>query len=513
MAATINGQPVRLVFNTVGADSALFRTAAERLKLRLTEPAADVKPAPGFMRAATTEPLDFAIGTVSGRARFLVVDPPSLGKSLPEEDGLLSWYGLRNNVFVFDASNLSFAVGDQVPRDATSWPRFPQRAEALALGFEVGGEGPRHGVVYVVTGDDRGVALGPALWEKWVAAHADQPATMVVSMGLTGRVTVRKEMWASEIAIGSLVLTDVPVREMDVEEPSFAVLTDGVATLGLYALRRLDFVMDGTNRVVYARARGGPVPAYPHNQLGAAFAPKDAQGEVLLAHVAPASPAYLAGIRDEDVLLKIDDLDATQWRSEPRFLRVLRTLLWERPPGSTYRLTLKRGEREYQASVVLKHLLGPEERTGGDLAAQPGVAGTTSLAEIRARAEQGNAVAQSALGSVFLVGGLGVAKDEAEAARWFRQAAEQNHREAQYRLSTCYHEQLGVAKDDAEAYKWSLLAAAQGDESAKRLMSQLAEQLPPKQIFEGQKWARNFKPRAVPLVKNLSPDTPFLPTR
>ena len=693
MAATINGQPVRLVFSTTGTDSALFRTAAERLGLKLTDGPSEAQPAPGGVRTLLTEPLDFAIGSLSGRVQFQVVDTPRFGKSLAEEDGVLSWYGLRNQVFVFDAPKIGLDIRDQVPRGATNWPKFPQRADALTLGFEVGGEDPRHDVVYVVTGDERGVALRHSLWEKWVATHADQPATVVVSVNFSGGVTVGKEMWAREIAIGSLVLTHVPVREMEAQEESSPLLAEGAATLGLFALRRLDFVLDGTNRVVYARARGGPVPAYPHNQLGAAFAPKDAQGDLLLAHVALASPAYLAGIRDQDVLLKIDDLDATQWRTDSRFPRVLRTLFWECPPGTAYRLTLKRGEREYQATVVLKRILGAEEQIDRDLSVQPDAAGPGSLAELRARAEQGEALAQSALGTVFLLGSLGVAtdeaeamkwyrraadqqyaeaqnnlavcydrglgvpknpaqaarwyrraaeqnhapaqtslgacylngagvakddregvkwflkaaaqnnavaqgnlgncyangrgvardeaeavkwyrraaeqrdaeaqnnlgacyltglgvakdeaegvkwlrrsaeqehaeaqnnlgacyvtgqgvaKDEAEAAQWFRKAAEQNHPEAQYRLSTCYHEQLGVAKDDAEAYKWSLLAAAQGDENAKKLVSLLAEHLPPKQILEGQKWARNFKPRGIPLAQSLSPGASFSPTR
>ena len=43
----------------------------------------------------------------------------------------------------------------------------------------------------------------------------------------------------------------------------------------------------------------------------------------------------------------------------------------------------------------------------------------------------------------FLLGvayanGVGVAKDEAEAVKWYRKAAEQNHAQAQYNLGVCY---------------------------------------------------------------------------
>lgn len=151
---------------------------------------------------------------------------------------------------------------------------------------------------------------------------------------------VKQEMWASEISIGSLILKDVPVREEDTKE-SLAWKSDRAATLGLFALLRLDLVVDGVNRVVYARPREEPAPAYPHNRLGAVFVPRDMESDPLLAHVAPGSPAYLAGIRDNDVLLKIDDLDVTRWRTDPQVMPLSR--FWERSAGTALKLALKRG--------------------------------------------------------------------------------------------------------------------------------------------------------------------------
>ena len=53
----------------------------------------------------------------------------------------------------------------------------------------------------------------------------------------------------------------------------------------------------------------------------------------------------------------------------------------------------------------------------------------------------------------------------------------------------------GVAKDPVEAYKWVSLAARQGDEKAKKTMTTLENKMTPEQIAEGQKRAREFKPR------------------
>src|SRR6266545_3594252 len=112
----------------------------------------------------------------------------------------------------------------------------------------------------------------------------------------------------------------------------------------------------------------------------------------------------------------------------------------------------------------------------------------------RKAAEQNLARAQKNLGICYDKG-EGVAKDQTEAVKWFRKAAEQNLAKAQYNLSVCYENGTGVAKDNCEAYKWLLLAARQGDEDAKKYMTVLESRLTPEQIAEGQKRAREFKPR------------------
>ena len=72
------------------------------------------------------------------------------------------------------------------------------------------------------------------------------------------------------------------------------------------------------------------------------------------------------------------------------------------------------------------------------------------LAELRARADQGDADAQSILGGMY-ANGQGVAKDEVEAVKWYRKAAEQNHAAAQFALGGCYYTGQGVEKDYTEA--------------------------------------------------------------
>jgi hypothetical protein len=102
------------------------------------------------------------------------------------------------------------------------------------------------------------------------------------------------------------------------------------------------------------------------------------------------------------------------------------------------------------------------------LPAQQSEADHKLLAEVRAEAERGDAQSQLLLGGVFDYGLLGVAKDEAEAAKWWRKAAEQNHVEAQCCLGFCYKHGHGVARDEAEAVKWYRKAAQQNYSQAQR---------------------------------------------
>jgi TPR repeat protein len=83
------------------------------------------------------------------------------------------------------------------------------------------------------------------------------------------------------------------------------------------------------------------------------------------------------------------------------------------------------------------------------------------IAEIKAKAETGNAEAQLELAKCYK-NGNGVKKDDAEAAKWCRKAAEQGVADAALNLGTCYEFGEGVQKDMGEAAKWYRKAADRG---------------------------------------------------
>ena len=110
----------------------------------------------------------------------------------------------------------------------------------------------------------------------------------------------------------------------------------------------------------------------------------------------------------------------------------------------------------------------------------------------RQAAEQNHAEAQLKLGNCF-ADGLGVARDYPEAVRWYRRAAEQNvDAEAQINLAYCYAFGKGVKQDHAEAYAWSDLATNK-DRSAAILRGDLKRQLSAKKLAAAQKRAAELR--------------------
>jgi TPR repeat protein len=67
-------------------------------------------------------------------------------------------------------------------------------------------------------------------------------------------------------------------------------------------------------------------------------------------------------------------------------------------------------------------------------------------------------------------------KDNADAERWYRRAAERGFAEAQNNLGLMYVLGRGVPQDDAEAVKWFRRAAEQGYAPAQNNLGQMRRQ-------------------------------------
>jgi TPR repeat protein len=87
------------------------------------------------------------------------------------------------------------------------------------------------------------------------------------------------------------------------------------------------------------------------------------------------------------------------------------------------------------------------------------------VAQLKAKAEEGNPDAQVSLARAYEVGN-GVPKSDQQAVKWYRAAAEQGNAKAQNSLALMYRSGRGVNQDKAEAVSWYRKAARQKDPSA-----------------------------------------------
>ena len=98
---------------------------------------------------------------------------------------------------------------------------------------------------------------------------------------------------------------------------------------------------------------------------------------------------------------------------------------------------------------------------GVQLHAQQNDADRKFVEATKVKAENGDKISQCALAEWYANGRLGLIKDDEEAIKWYRKAAEQGFAEAQYNLGVCYGTGEGVTMDEVEAVNWYRKAADQ----------------------------------------------------
>lgn len=84
---------------------------------------------------------------------------------------------------------------------------------------------------------------------------------------------------------------------------------------------------------------------------------------------------------------------------------------------------------------------------------------------IKMQAERGAAESQAILG-VLYTKGIGVAKNNIEALKWYNKAADQGNTSAQLIVGVRYAEGIGVVQDYEEALRWYHEAAKQNNSKA-----------------------------------------------
>ena len=121
----------------------------------------------------------------------------------------------------------------------------------------------------------------------------------------------------------------------------------------------------------------------------------------------------------------------------------------------------KNGSAAAQTTLGIMYFTGQaisKDTSGKILSTDPAKA----AAWFHRAALQGNADAQYNLGLMYLMGQGGLTKDSVKAVEFFLEAALQGNADAQNNLGVMYHMGEGVEQDNSEAKKWYAKSAAQG---------------------------------------------------
>jgi TPR repeat protein len=114
-----------------------------------------------------------------------------------------------------------------------------------------------------------------------------------------------------------------------------------------------------------------------------------------------------------------------------------------------------------------------------------------AIADMKQIAYAGDVNAQVQLGVIYLTGD-GVPKDDAEAVKWLRKAADQDSALAERYLAEMYFKGRGVSADNMEAAKLLRMAAEQGDAQSEHNLAVLYTQGlgVPRNVKEAANWMR-----------------------
>ncbi len=220
---------------------------------------------------------------------------------------------------------------EKLPDDIAKWTRLEVDTNFNYLLLKVPTSSTRiPSAILIDTGDDGGVMLPSARWRDWKVARPNAPTTLTVYASPGVGPIVAEEGWARELVVGPVSLRNVPVVEAN-KSLSLTGTSSYIGTFGMAALRQLDFIFDGECHVVYLRTKENPAAKYEHNRLGAVFAPPDHA-----ARVTPGSPAWEAGIRDGDLLLRVGNREVTKWRTEDPWISI--SEYWTMPAGTKFKL-------------------------------------------------------------------------------------------------------------------------------------------------------------------------------
>jgi tetratricopeptide (TPR) repeat protein len=264
--ATINGKNAQLVLDT-GSDGAfLMSTGTDRLSIKY-QPLKNFYVNTPQGAVDLTEPIQIRVGGAKLAGKIEVWDWPwyvtLYSKWILNEkmDGAIGWPLVRDNILVFDPMQRTVSAVATLPDVTTGWLKLKIHP-AGQLSVEIPQPDGKVELYVIDTGWASGVVLPSIDWGKWRAANPQAESSTRLSTMYGGNVNFVDFYWASDVSLGSLTLTDVPVEE---NKSKLLGVYDGV--LGIYALARMDLIIDAIGGYAYMRPKAPPGPPVPDLSL------------------------------------------------------------------------------------------------------------------------------------------------------------------------------------------------------------------------------------------------------
>lgn len=337
----IDGARVRIAIDTgTAVPLILFRPTVDKLSLK-TEDKKGKKIAVFSLEIG---------GNKYVNRQALVIDSPPF----PDIDGLIGWPVLQGAIWKIDWGRMSLSLLPSLPKETRSWKvlKIDHRAPTAAAFLSE----QKKGLVYLDTGHPDGIALSQSRWDRWNEEKPGLPRTLKSGyLPAAGGFFITELRWSDEYKLGPLVFPYVMVEKSVYKWPRLE------AILGLEALKHFEIVLDLKESKIYMKERPYSRVEFRYNRLGATFLPASLDSERLVAHVLNNSPAYKAGLRSGDILVRVDNIDMTKWRTDPT---IWKKSFWEAEPGTKYSIEIERNDAKQVISVMLEEILNIPRRKG-----------------------------------------------------------------------------------------------------------------------------------------------------
>lgn len=336
--AEINGTPTKLTLDTCSdIPIVLYAPSMESLSITNKE-------------SATTVEFELSI---EGETPVKIIAPVMQTIPFTETSGILGWPVLKEKILFINWNTMTVQKLNSLPKMSSEWRAFDLEADKPVATIKSTQEGSDQ-YIFLDTGlPDSHILLSEKEWDKLFLKTPDARFTLNAAYSpAAGGMYISELLYVPQIDIDGVAIENAVVEKSHFTSTLFK---NHKAILGVAALKQYDIVIDGSSMKIYMHHQQGQLNQFDYNRLGAVFAPNTLSEETLVAHVAPESPAYKAGIRENDELLKIDELDVTKWQTDSNVLPLSR--FWEREAGTKYNLEILRGSNITNITVILEDFL------------------------------------------------------------------------------------------------------------------------------------------------------------